>query len=309
MRQHFAQPGVTVTESKMLIDAVRNIEREVDVVIEGEFDGEPMIISVEVIEHSRPATVTWVDGMLRKHRDLPTNRLLLVSKSGFTSTALAAIDREAGRVQALTPEVVLDEGQAVVKRLFVDAFSFTPTGCNMQVRAAEEELILVSGAPLIDIYDADRNILGPLSYLVREATNLDAVKAWLSIELHKTPEKGQVKGFSMGLPITPLGYHVQRPDTGHLKLIEELIIWGEFVASQTDVPLTLTRLGRLTFGAAEASVAGRDAVWVGTTDLEAQSTTISWQITDPPSLRQRPATVERPACFPALQDLFPVPAT
>ncbi|MEU8945326.1 hypothetical protein [Streptomyces sp. NPDC048489] len=36
VRQHFAQPCVTVTESKMLIDAVRDIEREVDVVIEGE---------------------------------------------------------------------------------------------------------------------------------------------------------------------------------------------------------------------------------------------------------------------------------
>ena len=67
VRQHFAQPGVTITESKELRDAVLGIDREVDIVIEGEFDGEPMVVSVEVIEHGRPATLPWVEQMLRKH--------------------------------------------------------------------------------------------------------------------------------------------------------------------------------------------------------------------------------------------------
>ena len=142
VRQHFAKPGVTVTESKMLVDAVRGIEREDDIVIEGELDGEPMIVSVEVIERSRPAPVTWVDEMLRKHRDLPTNRLLLVSKSGFTRTALAAIEREAGRVQALTPEVIEVGGQVAVRRFFVDTISYTPTGCNMRVRLRARNTIM-----------------------------------------------------------------------------------------------------------------------------------------------------------------------
>ena len=84
VRQHFAQPGVTITESKELRDDRLGIDREVDIVIEGELDGEPMVISVEVVEHGRPATLPWVEQMLRKHRNLPTNRLLLVSKSGFS---------------------------------------------------------------------------------------------------------------------------------------------------------------------------------------------------------------------------------
>jgi hypothetical protein len=83
LREHYAAPSVTVTESKLLRDAVTGVDREVDVVIEGEFDGEPMVISAEVIEHRRPATLPWVEQILRKHRDLPTNRLLLVSKSGL----------------------------------------------------------------------------------------------------------------------------------------------------------------------------------------------------------------------------------
>jgi hypothetical protein len=142
MRQHFAQAGVTVTESKMLHDAVLDIEREVDIVIEGEFDGEPMVVSVEVIEHGRVATLPWVEQMLRKHRNLPTNRLLLVSKSGFSGNSLLAIEREAGRVQTLTPEVIEVNGEAVVKHLFVDAIDCNPTGRNVHVRDGDERIVV-----------------------------------------------------------------------------------------------------------------------------------------------------------------------
>jgi hypothetical protein len=45
VRKHYAQPGVTVTESKLFHDSHAGIDREVDVVIEGNFDGEPMLIS------------------------------------------------------------------------------------------------------------------------------------------------------------------------------------------------------------------------------------------------------------------------
>ena len=84
VRKHWAQPGVTVTESKFLYDAQSQIEREVDIVaIEGTFDGEPVVTSVEVIEHGRPATIEWVEQQISKHRYLPTNRLVLGVKVGL----------------------------------------------------------------------------------------------------------------------------------------------------------------------------------------------------------------------------------
>ena len=76
VREHLAQPGVTITESKFLRDAVLRIDREVDVVIEGEFDGEPVVVSIEVNERGRRAGLPWVQEMIRKHRNLPTNRLI-----------------------------------------------------------------------------------------------------------------------------------------------------------------------------------------------------------------------------------------
>lgn len=242
VRQHFAQAGVTITESKMLRDAVLDIEREVDIVIEGKCDGEPMVISVEVIEHGRVATLPWVEQILRKHRDLPTNRLLLVSKSGFSGNAQAAIQREAGRVQALTPEVIEINGEAVVKHLFFDTIDYKPTGCKVHVRNGDERIVVV-GIPLMDVYAEDESLLGPLSYLVQDTVGLGAVRLRLLLEAHQRPEKDQVKAFSVNVAMPQLGYHLQQSETGQLHLIEELEIWGDFAVSQTEVPLTLTKLG------------------------------------------------------------------
>jgi hypothetical protein len=305
VRQHFAQAGVTVTESKLLRDAVLDIEREVDIVIEGEFDGEPMVVSVEVIEHGRVATLPWVEQMLGKHRSLPTNRLLLVSKSGFSGNALAAIEREAGRVQALTPELIEVNGEAVVKSFFVDAIDYNPTGCNVYVRDGDERIV-VAGEPLMDVYAEDESFLGPLSYLIQDMVGLDAVRLQLSFEAHQHPEKDLVKAFSINVAMPQLSYHLRQNETGQLHLIEELEIWGDFAVSQTEVSLTLVKLGGRVYGAAEASIAGCPAVWVGTTDLEAQTTTISWQTTDAQA-PSKPPVQTRPIHFPHLLDLFPAP--
>lgn len=199
MREHYAQPGVTITESKFLRDAVTGIQREVDVVIEGTFDGEPMVISAEVIEHTRPATLTWVEQMLRKHRDLPTNRLLLVSKSGFSANGLSLTETEAGRVEALTPEIVEVDGSAVVKRLYVDNVTYNPTRCTVHVRCGGGR-IAVQGEPQTVVFAADGAHLGPLSYLVQDAVNVEPVRHALFAEAHKHPEKDKIKAFSLASP-------------------------------------------------------------------------------------------------------------
>jgi hypothetical protein len=163
--------------------------------------------------------------MLRKHRDLPTNRLLLVSKSGFSAKALSLIETEAGRVEALNPELVEVEGSAVVKRLYVDNVNYSPTRCIAHVQSGGER-IAVQGEPLTDVYAADGTLLGPLSYLVQDAVNLEPVRHRLFMEAHKHPEKDKVKGFSLGLPMPQLGYHLKKVETGELHLIEEVEIWG-----------------------------------------------------------------------------------
>ena len=75
VKKHSAA-GSTVTESKFLADS-KGKKREVDICIESNIDGIPLIISTECIESKRLATVEWVERMKGKHDDLPTDVLVL----------------------------------------------------------------------------------------------------------------------------------------------------------------------------------------------------------------------------------------
>jgi hypothetical protein len=76
-----------VTESKFLHDRAVNKDREVDIVIETEIGGHPIIIGIECQGRGRVADVEWVEQMKSKHESLPIDKLILVSQSGFTETA------------------------------------------------------------------------------------------------------------------------------------------------------------------------------------------------------------------------------
>jgi hypothetical protein len=87
VRNHIAA-GATVTESAELIDKVTGAKREVDICIEGTVGGVPTIVSIECRAFMRKADVTWVEEMTHKHNDLPTDVLILYSRSGFTKAAV-----------------------------------------------------------------------------------------------------------------------------------------------------------------------------------------------------------------------------
>lgn len=102
-----------VTESKELIDLVSGEKREVDVVIERSVAGHETIISIECRDHQRKQTVEWVEQAHAKHERLPTNLLVLVSSSGFTSKAL--MKAKSFGIKAITPGQVTPKfvGQVV----------------------------------------------------------------------------------------------------------------------------------------------------------------------------------------------------
>jgi hypothetical protein len=71
----------------MLPDRITGQLREVDIVIEAQASIYPILVGVECVAHARKATVEWVERMWAKHQTLPTNQLVLVSKSGFSHEA------------------------------------------------------------------------------------------------------------------------------------------------------------------------------------------------------------------------------
>src|SRR5260370_40105366 len=95
-----------VTESMFLRDRVTGLEREVDIVIEIENGPYRVVIGVECRAHSRKQDIEWVEQAYTKHQNL-TDKLILVSKAGFTPEAI----RKAETVGIET--ITLVEGQPI----------------------------------------------------------------------------------------------------------------------------------------------------------------------------------------------------
>jgi hypothetical protein len=76
-----------VTESAMLTDAVTGEQREVDVLIRTRAATYDVAIGIEIVGWSRPAGTPWIEKMRGKHENLPTDKLILVSETGFSKPA------------------------------------------------------------------------------------------------------------------------------------------------------------------------------------------------------------------------------
>ena len=79
-----------VTPSALLPElAIPGATREVDICIRSKVLGHEVLIGVECrMSGSRKQTVEWVEAMHGKHSHLPTNKVVLVSSTGFTKNAL-----------------------------------------------------------------------------------------------------------------------------------------------------------------------------------------------------------------------------
>jgi hypothetical protein len=76
-------PEAKVEPSAMVTDKTDGEPREVDVFITSQAG-----LGVEVIDRTRKADVQWVEQQCKKHEHLRIDKLILVSRSGFTRRAL-----------------------------------------------------------------------------------------------------------------------------------------------------------------------------------------------------------------------------
>ena len=84
----------------MFTDLVTGEQREVDIVARAMAGTYPIYLSIECRDHSRPADVLWIEGIAKKHEHLPTSKLVLWSRSGFTKAA--ALKARALKIEAVS---------------------------------------------------------------------------------------------------------------------------------------------------------------------------------------------------------------
>lgn len=125
------EPSAKVSESMYLQDQATGEQREVDVVVETETDGHKRLTSIECRDRGRLADVGWVEAMLGKHRDLPTDDLILVSHNGFTPQALQKARHYHVRALSLTEAVNADWTQIVGKlsHVYIPFLAANPLQC------------------------------------------------------------------------------------------------------------------------------------------------------------------------------------
>jgi hypothetical protein len=126
-----------VVESALLVDKTNGAKREVDILISSEIADYSVNISVEVRDRARKADITWVEEMHAKHEHLPTDKLVLVSRRGFTKPALGKADFYG--IEAITFEETLETDWELATRM-TSTGVFTVTTINYKCSAVCDHL-------------------------------------------------------------------------------------------------------------------------------------------------------------------------
>lgn len=96
-----------VTESAMVFDKEAKVLREVDILVEYRYAHHDFKLVIECRDRSRKDSVQWVDELIGKSRSLGVDKIVAVSKEGFTQAA----QEKAGAygIETLTVEEAIEK--------------------------------------------------------------------------------------------------------------------------------------------------------------------------------------------------------
>jgi hypothetical protein len=252
----------------MLTDRVTKRKREVDVCIEGHAGGHPVVVSLECRDQRRIADVTWVDAMKAKHDRLPTNALILASRSGFTPEARDAAAAYGIQTFSLSDvdEVDFSALLGLKSSLWAKTVTLTPEKVLVRVRPAPTlagETVAVKPDNLV--YSSGGNELGQIRVLVEAV-----LKSQRTLEYLLSEGKGDHVWFEMSWDPprdhldNPLFMKMIAPEM--LREIESIQIKGPCKFEITQFGMRAGRLGDVHLAWGKTEVLGRAALIVATKD-------------------------------------------
>lgn len=256
--------GAMVTESKYLKDSITGTDREVDICIESSVAGHQITVSIECMDHNRKATVKWVEEMKAKHERLATDKLVLVSSSGFSEEATAIARTYRIETVALSD---LDDNSAEklfgsTNSLWIKVFTMRPTKVVIRVKtighlSAEN----VVSFPDNLIYDHQGNELFNVKMLVEYLLHTEyIVQKYIQIgnESHKGFEvRWEPVSDSNSTPLC-----LKRLEPILLRPIEYVKITGSCSFELSKFPLKNGELGGVRVAWATGEFLGKEALSV-----------------------------------------------
>lgn len=169
--EHLAE-GATKDESAMLTNSVTGKKREVDVVLRTRTAGVEFVIGIEATGLSEarrqaslqreaslqpgPVDVGWVEEMIGKHKNLPTDKVVLVSETGFTQQARDLALAEKNMIP-IWPEMLGNGDPAfgvlkAVRALWPKQLDITPWRARIGVERPGEGVKWFTASQSLDIY-------------------------------------------------------------------------------------------------------------------------------------------------------------
>jgi hypothetical protein len=271
----------TVEESAMLVNRVTGEEREVDVVIRSRLAGHEVAIGVEatMMKGNSP----WVERMIGKHVDLPTDRLVLVAEKGFSKPAERYAERKG--VATITPRL-FDEADPElrivgrVQRMWPKGVEMTPIPpeeLRIWVRKPDGSALTVRDAPLDGLlYFADGAVITTHGKALSTLFESDYPRIAQLVDLEEvTADRDDEKYLQLGNHDAP--YVVARrggTEPAYLRWLESdppefhqvisLIYHVRVVITVAEVELTHRRFDRSNVAYGTAPIAGKDSLFVVT---------------------------------------------
>jgi hypothetical protein len=256
--------GAKVTESKLLRDRLTRRLREVDVCIKGHVGSHPVTVCIECRDHKRVADVSWVDAMKAKHDRLETNALILASRSGFTQEA-----RDVAKKYGIETFTLEDVDKADFPALFgatgslwIKTFNVSADKVWVKVAALVDlpvEAIVASPDNLV--YASDGAEICQVRALVDELLQAPAVGEYFlknGTEEHKWADIVWEPG-GVGRRI-----FMQKLEPRLLRRVESIRIVGPCKVEISQFGLRHSKFGDVHIAWGKASIAGQEALAVGT---------------------------------------------
>lgn len=87
IEKQLAEDKICVQEMALLPDKKTGELREIDILIKGRINNKGINIAIECRDHKRVQGVDWIEALNTKFNDLPVDKKIAISSSGFTKSA------------------------------------------------------------------------------------------------------------------------------------------------------------------------------------------------------------------------------
>lgn len=160
IEKQLASKNIYIEESKLIQDLKTGIKREVDIYIKSIVNGHKIKIALECRDRKRKADIQWIDELIGKYKNLPIDKVIAVSKSGFYVSVINAAKQS--KIDLLTLEKALDtDWIRVVNNLnfmFITLVRFRPIGLAFEANGS----LFEQNASKIKVQNQKGKLLGNL---------------------------------------------------------------------------------------------------------------------------------------------------